>query len=184
MSSSEDSSSLASMSSFEAASNAFIAKRKARRKQERKRKRHGGGSRPGKKANKERRRAEYDMLLKADYFNNDAIFDSNDFRRRFRMRRRVFDRILNALVAHDDYFRQKADCTGNMGFSPHQKVTCALRYLAYGKCYDELDEQIRMGASTVAQTVAHFCKGVIPCFGRIYLRPTFAPQTRKTYRKS
>ena len=94
MSSSEDSSSLVSMSSFEASSNAFIAKRKARRKQERKRKRYGGVSRPGKKANKERRRAEYDVLLKADYFNDDAIFYSNDFRRRFRMRRHVFDRIL------------------------------------------------------------------------------------------
>jgi hypothetical protein len=164
-------SSSGSLSSFEEAATSFMRKRKAKQEQGQTKKKKGGGSKPGKRKNKERNRLLYDALLKSDYFNDETTYDANDFRRRFRMRRHVFDRILNALVAHDDYFKQKADCCKVLGFSPHQKITCALQFLAYGKCADELDEFIRMGESTVFETLRRFCKGIIECFGTIYLRP-------------
>lgn len=95
-----------------------------------------------------------------------------DFRRRFRMRRCLFERIMSRLVedTHCNYFVQKPDATGLLGFLPEQKVTCALRMLAYGSSADQLDEFIRMGESTALETMKTFCSSVIRLFGPEYLR--------------
>ena len=77
-----------------------------------------------------------------DYFNANPVYDDKFFRRRFRMRHCVFDRVLNALTRHDRYFVQKTDALGMLGFSPHQKIICALCLLAYGAIADQLDEYI------------------------------------------
>src|SRR5690242_3593242 len=68
-----------------------------------------GGSRPGKLPNKDRRRAMYAELLYADYWGDSPVYDSSDFRRRFRMPKALFDSIHEAVVDHDDYFLQKLD---------------------------------------------------------------------------
>ena len=67
-----------------------------------------------------------------DYFVANPVYDFKDFRRRFRMRRELFDRILDAVVEYDLYFRCSVDCCSVPSFSSHQKITCALRYMAYG----------------------------------------------------
>jgi hypothetical protein len=74
------------------------------------------------------------------------------------MGRALFERIKNALVLHEDYFRQKADAVGNLGFLPEQKITAALRILAYGASADQLDEVIRMGESTALKCLQHFVR--------------------------
>jgi hypothetical protein len=68
----------------------------------------------------------------------------------------VFDHLLNAVVAHDRYFIQKKVALGLPGFSPHQKLTCALCFLAYGTSADQLDEYIKMAETTVLETISHF----------------------------
>jgi len=77
---------------------------------------------------------------------------------------------MQQLVEHDSYFVQKTDATGVLGFSPQQKLTCALRFFAYGTSADQLDEHIRMGESTVLENLKRFAEGVIHCFGATYLR--------------
>lgn len=133
--------------------------------------RKGGGSSRGKAANIERNREKHHVILMEDYFNESCTYDANAFRRRFRMRPVVFDRILDALVEHDEYFVQKRDAVHVLGFSSHQKITCALRFLAYGTSADQLDEYIRMAESTTLENLRHFCEGIIACFGPTYLRP-------------
>ena len=84
----------------------------------------------GKASNLNRFRTDYDKLLKKDYFGENPIYLSAMFRRRFRMRRSLFEKILDDLVSSDSYFSQKKDALGLLGFSPHQKLTSALRMLA------------------------------------------------------
>ena len=99
-----------------------------------------GGSSKGKRPNVERNReAAYERLLE-DYFCADPKYSPEKFRRRFRMQRHVFDRIVEGVTSVDDYFIQKKDATGRLGAHPIQKVTAALRMLAYGTSADQIDE--------------------------------------------
>lgn len=51
-----------------------------------------------------------------------------------------------------------------------QKCTAAIRILAYGAAYDQVDEYMRMAASTVKSCLTHFVNGLIDVFGPMYLR--------------
>jgi hypothetical protein len=77
---------------------------------------------------------------------------------------------LTDLLQYDTYWHRKRDWFGRFGFSPEQKITCALRMLAYGKTADELDEQIRMAESTVLKNLKLFCEHIIAVYGKQYLR--------------
>ena len=86
------------------------------------------------------------------------------------MQRDLFDRILRDLSAYDSYFLQKVDARGLLGFTGKQKVTCALRFLAYGTSADQLDELIRMGETTILCTLKRFCCSIIDLYHKQYLR--------------
>ncbi|XP_068319461.1 uncharacterized protein [Pyrus communis] len=60
--------------------------------------------------------------LMNNYFNPNSVYTEEDFRRRFRMRRHVFERLLRDVQQVNPYFRQKLDRAGRLGFSLHQKV--------------------------------------------------------------
>jgi hypothetical protein len=127
------SSSLDEESSFDEAAIKFVARRRKGRKGLKKKR---GGSLPGKRANINRNRELYNALLMRDYFCANPTYDDCHFRRRYRMRRQLFDRIMSDVVSHDSYFESGYDACGVKSFSPHQKLTCALRYMAYGGCAD------------------------------------------------
>jgi hypothetical protein len=78
-------------------------------------------------------------ILYADYFAGNPLHGEAIFRRRFRMRRKLFQKIVYALRDYDSYFRCKLDCTGMAGFSVLQKCTVAMRMLAYGAPGDSTD---------------------------------------------
>lgn len=90
------------------------------------------GSRPGKSSNLPRDHAAGHQRIFADYFCEHPVYPERLFRRRYRMSKRLFLRVLDAVCQADPYFVQKPDATGKMGLSPLQKVTAALRMLAYG----------------------------------------------------
>uniref|UniRef100_H3GPG5 Uncharacterized protein n=1 Tax=Phytophthora ramorum TaxID=164328 RepID=H3GPG5_PHYRM len=121
-----------------------------------------GGSVPGKQSSKKREKELWGERVMNDYFGDNPTYDEpcpcsamNDFRRRFRMRRSLFETIVDVLVNDEecDYFVQRPGVTGRLGFLPEQKVTCALRMLVYGASADQLDELIRMGESIVLKTL-------------------------------
>ncbi|KAE9060940.1 hypothetical protein PF010_g30013 [Phytophthora fragariae] len=136
-----------------------------------KRRKHGGSG-ERRSANKEREREIWGARLMKHYFGENPTYNDKDFRRSFRMRRNLFETIVSTLVEDDesDYFVQRPDATGKLGFLPEQKVTCAMRMLAYGASADQLDELIRMGESTVLETLKHFCENVIRLLGPEHLR--------------
>ena len=72
-------------------------------------------------------------------------------RRRFRMGRHVFLRIVDALSNFDPYFQQKVDAVGRKGLSPLQKCTAAMHMLAYGISADVGDDYVRIGETTTIE---------------------------------
>jgi hypothetical protein len=103
------------------------------------------------------------------YFAANPVYTPEQFRRRFRMKRHVFIRILNAVQSVDRYFQQREDCTGLLGLSALQKVVAAIRILAYGLPGDAVDEYVQIGDSTAREALYHFCSAIIDAFGKEYL---------------
>ena len=120
------------------------------------------------------REAAHDRLYK-DYFDEDSVYNEHQFRRRFRMRRHLFLRIVEALGNHSEYFQVRYDAAGRRGLSPLTKCTAAMRMLAYGIAADCVDEYLKIGASTALECLKKFAMAVIEVFGNEYLRkPTEA----------
>ena len=65
-----------------------------------------------------------------DYFVENPVYDETLFRRRFRLSRPLFLRILHPLQQHNDYFVQRRNVVNTVGLSGEQKMTVALRMLA------------------------------------------------------
>ena len=95
------------------------------------------------------------------------------------MSRQLFLRIMNVVEAHDDYFVQKRDAANVLGLSCFQKVTAAFRMLTYGVPADATDEYVRIGESTVLESLRRFVTAVVDIFEDEYLRyPNEADTTK------
>ncbi|MFS7913223.1 hypothetical protein Hanom_Chr02g00139301 [Helianthus anomalus] len=117
----------------------------------------------------DREREQGDARLMEDYFVENPTYDQATFRRRFRMRRPLFLRIVAAVTTNDIYIQQRPDATGRQGLSPLQKCTGAMRVLAYGTSADAHDEDLRMSATATRTAFIKFIEGFISCFGQEYL---------------
>ncbi|XP_047948785.1 uncharacterized protein LOC125194570 [Salvia hispanica] len=100
----------------------------------------------------------HDRLF-ADYFAEEPRYPADVFRRRFRMRRSLFLRIVNALSARYPEFRLQRDAAGKPGLSPLQKCTVAIRQLAYGGSADMFDEYLQCGETTGSRVPEEFTVG-------------------------
>ncbi|KAJ9567906.1 hypothetical protein OSB04_003872 [Centaurea solstitialis] len=109
--------------------------------------------------NKDRGREEGHDKLVADYFSDNPVYNDEDFKRRFRMSRRLFVRIVSDLEREFEYFKQQWDARGVKGFSPLQKCTSAIRQLAYGTASDSMDEYLRMGETTSRECLNFLSRG-------------------------
>ncbi|RWR86315.1 putative nuclease HARBI1 [Cinnamomum micranthum f. kanehirae] len=105
-----------------------------------------------------------------DYFSENSVYTPSQFRRKFRMRKPIFLRIVNAVEAHDPYFQQKRNCDGNLGLSALQKVTAAVMMLAYGVAVDAVDDYVRIAESTSIKSLKKFVQTIIDVFCNEYLR--------------
>ncbi|KAJ9566890.1 hypothetical protein OSB04_002856 [Centaurea solstitialis] len=130
---------------------------------------------------KNRDREEGHDKLFADYFSDNPVYNDNDFSRRFRMTRRLFQRIVGDLENEFDFFKQQWDARGVKGFSPIQKCTSAIRQLAYRTVADSTDEYLRMSETTSRECLSQFCKGIIRLYMRQYLRNPTASDTQAIY---
>ncbi|GAB2283379.1 hypothetical protein Dimus_039596 [Dionaea muscipula] len=108
--------------------------------------------------------------LYCDYFSENSTYPPHLFRRRFRISRPLFCRIVEGVVASNDYFRQRTDAIGVVGLSSIQKVTAAMRMLAYGQPVDSIDEYVRIGESTVLECLRKFVVTIVNVFCPHYLR--------------
>ncbi|KAI9908624.1 hypothetical protein PsorP6_003069 [Peronosclerospora sorghi] len=100
-----------------------------------------------------------------DYFAEDPVYGDTLFRRRFRMRRPLFLRLVHAVEAHGEYFQQRPDATGKLGLFALQKFIAAIRQLTYGMPADAVDEYVRTGESTTVKSLKRFCRATNELFG-------------------
>lgn len=138
-----------------------------------------GGSRPGRRANVERGRQVGQERIWRDYFAQSPVHDDRMFRRRYRMRRSLFLRIMNSVTAHDDFFVQRRDACGQPGLPPLQKCTAAIRVLVGRRgLADACDEYCRLGESTAMLCLKKFVRAVREVFEGRYLRQPTAADVR------
>ncbi|XP_048441855.1 uncharacterized protein LOC125478110 [Pyrus x bretschneideri] len=88
--------------------------------------------------------------LMNNYFNPNSVYTEEDFRRRFRMRHHVFERLLRDVQQVNPYFRQKLDRAGCLG--------------------DSMDETHGMSESTCFDTIQQFCDIIVQVHKDEYLR--------------
>jgi hypothetical protein len=72
------------------------------------------------------------------------------------MSRPLFFHLQFTLETHDPYFIQKRNAAGMLGLSSLQKMTAALRMLAYGVATDSTNEYVRIGESIVVESLKKF----------------------------
>ncbi|OEL17295.1 hypothetical protein BAE44_0021692 [Dichanthelium oligosanthes] len=111
----------------------------------------------------------HDKLF-ADYFSDNPVYNDDTFRRRFRMTKGLFLRIMYVVTDHDVYFTQWPNAANQLRCNPLQKVTAALRMLATACSADSLDSDLRMTKSTIIESLLHFVRSVLDIFRPYYLR--------------
>ena len=79
---------------------------------------------------------------------------------------------------------QRRNAANTVGLSDEQKMTAALRILAYDMSADSLDEYVRIGETTTIERVKRFCQGVVEIFGLEYLRSPNAAAISRLLRKA
>jgi hypothetical protein len=62
------------------------------------------------------------MHAYANYFADDPLHDDVTFRRCFRIRRKLFLKIVEELREFGDYFKLKRDVVGTLGFSTNKNA--------------------------------------------------------------
>jgi hypothetical protein len=130
----------------------------------------GGRTRCDPRQYVDRPREQASQQLMDDYFSPNPVYNETQFRRRFRMRRPLFLKIVETLSGWSEYFTLRPDALNRPGFSPIHKCIVAIRQLAYGGSADQLDEYLKMGESTGVECLKKFVKGVIEVYSEEYLR--------------
>jgi hypothetical protein len=122
------------LAAFQATTSVIIQQRQPKKR---------GGSTVGRREI-HRNRLQGHQQLYNDYFSAEPTYPEETFCCRFRMQRGLFLKIVEDVKNANQYFVQKRDAAGRLGFSPLQKVTAAMRMLAYGCSGDSLDEYLCM----------------------------------------
>ncbi|CAL2225775.1 unnamed protein product [Prunus armeniaca] len=85
------------------------------------------------------------------------------------MQPHLFQKIMHDICNYDTYFIQKHDVVGVLGLIPEQKLTAALRMLAYKASAEQVDEIARMRKSTILECLVRFYDAVENLYMREYL---------------
>ncbi|CAL9018274.1 unnamed protein product, partial [Prunus brigantina] len=89
----------------------------------------------------------------------------------------------------EDYFipnslYPKYDAIGVLGLIPEQKLTAALRMLAYRHVFSRMDDIARMGKSTILECLVRFYDAIENLYKREYLRKPTARDLRRLVQKA
>ncbi|XP_071741349.1 uncharacterized protein [Rutidosis leptorrhynchoides] len=136
-----------------------------------------------------RDREDAAVRLYNDYFSETPNYTEKNFKRRYRMSRELFLRIIEGISNFNSndipdyfmFFRERPDATGRQSLTILQKCTAAIRQMAYGTTPDLHDEYIKIGEKTAALCLDNFCRCVFHLFARQYLRKPTAEDIARLY---
>nr|GEU59180.1 hypothetical protein [Tanacetum cinerariifolium] len=125
-----------------------------------------------------RDREDAERRLWADYFDDHCKYPLYYFRRRFRMSRNLFLRIVNDILSYTanplpqyfHFFISRLDCTGRMSISALMKCIAVIRQFAYGSTTDAFDEYLQMSEHTAQDALFFFNMCIIELYMPKYLR--------------
>ena len=95
------------------------------------------------------------------------------------MRRSLFVKIVQACEVNCRYFTQRRNVVGLKGFSAYQKISAAMRVIAYDIPANYANEYLRIGEDTTIESLHRFAKVIIRVFGPEYLRAPNEDDTKK-----
>ncbi|CAM8888331.1 unnamed protein product [Rhodiola kirilowii] len=95
---------------------------------------HGGTSQPRRYIPRDRQLGH--GLIMSNYFDPGARYTEEMFRRRYRMKKSLFLKMMQDVCNKDVYFQQRQDATGRWGCTPEQKLTSVMRMLSAGYSAD------------------------------------------------
>ncbi|GJY27083.1 ALP1-like protein [Tanacetum coccineum] len=138
-----------------------------------------------------RDREDAERRLRADYFDDHCKYPLYYFRRRFRMSRKLFLKIVNGISSytanplpqHFHFFTSRLDCTGRMSISALMKCTAAIRQMAYGSTPDAFDEYLQMSEHTAQDALFFFNMCIIELYMPKYLRKPTSEDVVKIQQK-
>jgi len=80
------------------------------------------------------------------------------------MHRKLFFKIMEAIVVHDFYFVQKRDVTRLLGLSSIHKCTTTIRMSTYDVATDYIDKYYRLNESITLECLKRFVNDIRTCF--------------------
>nr|GEY09723.1 hypothetical protein [Tanacetum cinerariifolium] len=136
-----------------------------------------------------RDREDAERRLRADYFDDHCKYPLYYFRRRFRMSRKLFLRIVNDILSytanplpqHFHFFTSRLDCTGRMSISALMKCTAVIRQFAYGSTADAFDEYLQMSEHTARNALFFFNMCIKELYMPKYLRKPTSEDVQDQY---
>jgi hypothetical protein len=81
----------------------------------------------------------------------------------------LFKHIATKVTKYDRFFEQRRNSAGELDHSTYQRMTAALRMLAYGIPTDLVDDHLAMSEITSIMCVNHFAVAIVNVFGFTYL---------------
>jgi hypothetical protein len=112
-------------------------------------------------------------------FNKNLTYPKIYFRRHFWMSIKLFKHIATEVMKFDWFFEKWRNAARELGHSTYQKVTAALRMLAYSIPADLVDDNLAMGESMTIMCVKRFAIKIVHIFGSTYLRAPNAEDTAR-----
>ncbi|GKA53059.1 ALP1-like protein [Tanacetum coccineum] len=109
------------------------------------------------------------------------MYTLKQFRARFRMRRKLFNRIVRNLNDTYPYFQQNIDDVGRCGISALVKCTFTIRRLACDFVPDSLDEYLQIGTKTACDCLVNFYNVIMELYDEEYLRKPTQTDIEKLY---
>jgi hypothetical protein len=86
------------------------------------------------------------------------------------MRHPFFLLIVSKVENHEQFFVQERNAARTLGFTACQKITAAIRMLAYGVTGDYVDEYMRISETTTMISLKLFDQAVVSLYSDTYLR--------------
>lgn len=117
-----------------------------------------------------RDKIDADNRFMRHYFVDNLVYPESYFRFRLGWASSCSNALRRNRRAMIGFFQQKRNASGELGHSFFQKMTTALRMLAYGIPADLVDDHLAMGESESVMCVKLFTVGIVQVFYPEYLR--------------